>query len=65
MKHVLSFVDIEDQWEIDHLRASLGDASRITMHKETADLLLDELKETTVLSTFINSKVNKKVIVSI
>lgn len=62
MKPVISIVDIEDVWEIEHLNALLGGSFTVEYFKETADLVLDKIKNTTVLSTFINSKVNKNVI---
>src|SRR4030042_5602580 len=62
MKPVISIVDIEDTWEIEHLNDSLSGSFAVGYFKETADLVLDKIKDTTVLSTFINSKVNKNVI---
>ncbi len=62
MKSVISFVDIEDLWEIEYLKNSLNDSAVIRNFKETADLVLDKLKDTNILSTFINSKIDKNII---
>ncbi len=62
MKPAVSFVDVEDQWEIDYLKDALGPSAAIKDFKETADLVLDKIKDTTVLSTFIKSRVDKRVI---
>ena len=62
MKDIISFVDIEDQWEKDHLKDSLKDIASVRYFKETVDLVLDKIKDTTILSTFISSKVTPKVI---
>lgn len=65
MRPVISFVDIEDDWEIEYLRNALNQTCSINNFKETADLVLDKLRDTTVLSTFINSRIDKKVIDSL
>jgi len=65
MKPVVSFVDIEDSWEVDYLKNSLDKEVSFKNFKETADLVIDRTKDTTVLSTFINSKVDKHVIDSL
>ncbi len=65
MKPVISFVDIEDSWEIEYLRKSLGAAGTIQNFSETTDLVLDKIKDTVILSTFIQSKVDKKIIDSL
>lgn len=65
MKPVISFVDIEDPWEIEYLTSSLNKSASIKDFKETADLVLDKIKDTTVLSTFINSRINKDIIDSL
>ncbi|MFH1359530.1 MAG: NAD(P)-dependent oxidoreductase [Candidatus Omnitrophota bacterium] len=62
MKHVISFVDIEDAWESEYLRKALGPSCTIKDFEETADLVLEKIKETTILSPFINSSINKNVI---
>ena len=59
---VISFVDIEEPWEIEYLNNSLKDIATTRSFKETADLILDKIKDTVILSTFINSKINKSVI---
>ena len=65
MKPVISVVDIEDQWEIDYLKNALCQHAEVRNFKETADIILDDIKNTTILSTFINSKVSKDVIDSL
>jgi len=65
MKPLISFVDIEDLWEIDHLKKSLNKTASIKHFKETADLVIDNIKQTVILSTFINSKITKNVIDSL
>lgn len=62
MKPVISIVDIEESWEIEHLKRSLGAVGQVQNFGETADLVLDKAKSTDILSTFIQSKVDKKVI---
>ena len=62
MKHVISLVDIEEPWEIEYLAHALRNVAPIKDFKETADLVCEKLKDTTILSTFINSKVNKNTI---
>jgi D-lactate dehydrogenase len=62
MKSLISFVDIDEAWEIDYLKNALAEKGTVKNFAETADLVLDKIKDTTVLSTFIQSKVNKKVI---
>ncbi|UCC94650.1 MAG: hydroxyacid dehydrogenase [Candidatus Omnitrophota bacterium] len=65
MNSVISFVDIEEFWEIEHLTNSLNGSGSIKNFKETANLILDKIKDTTILSTFINSKVTKDIIDSL
>ncbi len=62
MKSVITVVDIEDSWEIEHLNESLKQSFSINYFKETVDLVLDKIKGSTILSTFINSQVNKDII---
>jgi D-lactate dehydrogenase len=62
VKPLVAIVDIEDGWEIDHLKTSLSGKYDVTYHKETADLVLDSIKTASILSTFIQSKVDKKII---
>jgi len=62
MKPVIAVVDIEDGWEIDYLKGRLSGGYDVTYNKETADLVLDSIKGALILSTFIQSKVDKKVI---
>lgn len=62
MNPVISFVDIDEAWEVEHLKNSLKDIGVIRNFSETADLLLDKIKDTAILSTFIQSRVDKKVI---
>jgi len=57
MKPVISFVDIEELWEIEHLKDSLKEIASVKNFKETVDLILDKIKDTTILSTFINSNI--------
>ncbi|MFC1703541.1 NAD(P)-dependent oxidoreductase [Candidatus Omnitrophota bacterium] len=65
MKPVVSFVDIEDLWEAEYLKDRLQTEVTLKHYAETADLALDKIKDSVVLSTFINSKVDKKVIDSL
>jgi len=65
MKSIMSFVDIEDLWEIEHLKNLLSELGIIKNFKETADLVLDKIKDTTILSTFINSKIDKRIVDSL
>ncbi len=62
MKPAVAVVDIEDLWEIDHLKEALGDRYDVTYHNLTADLALERIKGAFALSTFIQSKIDKKVI---
>ncbi len=62
MKPLISFVDIDETWEVEYLKKALADKCTFKNFSETADLVLSEIKDTTILSTFIQSKVNKKVI---
>ncbi|MBN3038528.1 MAG: hydroxyacid dehydrogenase [Candidatus Omnitrophica bacterium] len=62
MKEIISFVDIEEPWEAEYLKGSLDGSSDVRDYPETADLLLDKINETTILSTFINSKISREVI---
>ena len=65
MKHVVSFVDIQEPWEAEYLRNALSKIVSVKSFTETADLVVEEIKDTTILSPFINSKVNKSVIDSL
>jgi len=65
MNEIATFVDIEDQWEKDYLAEALKGIASVKSYKETADLVQDKAKDTTILSTFINSKVTKQVIDSL
>ena len=65
MKDIVSFVDIDDLWEIDYLKNSLEGILVVKNFKEPADAVLDKIKDTTILSTFINSKVTKDVVDSL
>jgi D-lactate dehydrogenase len=62
MKIAISFVDIEDKWEADYLSDSLCEAGPVKAFKETADVVLDRIKDAVILSTFIHSKVDKDII---
>lgn len=62
MEPAVAFVDIDDAWEIDYLKKSLSGEYHITCHKETADLVLDRIRDVSVLSPFIQSKIDKKII---
>ncbi len=62
MKPLISFVDIEESWEKDYLDKLLSSDFEIRHFKETADLVLDDIKGSAVISPFINSQINKKVI---
>jgi len=65
MKNVISFVDIEEVWEVDYLKSSLNKDALVKNFKETADLVLGKIKDTAILSTFINSRINKDIIESL
>jgi len=65
MKNAVSFVDIEDKWEAEYLKNSLREEALVKTFKESADLVLDKLKDTATLSTFINSKVTREMIDSL
>jgi D-lactate dehydrogenase len=65
MKYVISIVDIEDAWEAEYLKGSLKHPAEIKSFNETADLVLDKIKDTVILSTFINSRIDKRVIDSL
>lgn len=62
MKHVVSFVDIEEPWEAEYLRNALNKIVSVKTFKETADLVTGEIEDTTIISPFINSRINKPVI---
>lgn len=62
MKPVISVVDIDEPWEIEYLKDALNQTAQVLNFGETADLVLDKLNSTTILSTFIDSKVNQEVI---
>lgn len=62
MRPVISFVDIEDSWEIEYLNDALKNLAEIRHFKETADLVLEEIKDSDILSTFINSRISKDII---
>jgi D-lactate dehydrogenase len=62
MKPVIAVVDIEDKWEIDHLKEALDGRYESTYYKETADLVIENIKSAVILSPFIQSKIDKKVI---
>ncbi|MFH1655717.1 MAG: NAD(P)-dependent oxidoreductase [Candidatus Omnitrophota bacterium] len=65
MKQIISFVDIEEAWEAGYLKKALSETGVIKDFKETADLLLDKIKDSSILSSFINSNINKKIIDSL
>lgn len=66
MKHIVSFVDVEEPWEAEYLRNALSGTVSVKSFKETADLVArEDIKDTTILSPFINSIVNKSVIDSL
>lgn len=65
MKPTVVFVDIEDRWEIDYLTGLLCKQFEVKFFKEPADLALDKINDAVILSTFIQSKVDKKVIEAI
>ncbi len=65
MKHVVSFVDVEESWEAEYLRNALSKSASVRSFAETADLAAKEIKDTTILSPFINSKIDKSVIDSL
>jgi D-lactate dehydrogenase len=65
MRPVLAFVDIEDTWEARYLKSPLAKKTLVKDFRETADLVLDKIKDACILSTFINSRINKKIIDSL
>ncbi len=65
MKHVVSFVDVEEPWEAEYLRNALSVIASVKTFKETADLVTKEIEDTTIISPFINSRINKSVIDSL
>lgn len=65
MKHVVSFVDIQEPWEAEYLRNALSKIASVKSFTETADLVAEDIKDTTIISPFINSKINKSVIDSL
>jgi len=65
MKPLISFVDIEEPWEIAYLKNVLSEIASVKTFKETADLAGNELKDSVILSTFINSHINKTIIDSL
>jgi len=65
MKPIISFVDIEDAWETAYLKDSLSGSGTIKAFEETADLVLDKIGDTNILSTFINSSVTRALIDSL
>lgn len=65
MKSIISFVDIEDRWEIDYLEKALSGSGAVKNFRETADLIIDKIKDSTILSTFINSRIDKAIIDSL
>ncbi|MBU4376367.1 MAG: hydroxyacid dehydrogenase [Candidatus Omnitrophica bacterium] len=62
MKPVMSFVDIEDSWEGEYLGNSLRETGSVKTFDETADVVLDKIKDASILSPFIHSMVNKEMI---
>jgi D-lactate dehydrogenase len=65
MNDVAAFVDIEDSWETEYLRDYLQKVATFKSFKESADLTLDNIKDATILSTFINSKISSQIIDSL
>jgi len=65
MKHVVSFVDVEEPWEAEYLRNALSKIASVKSLKETADLVTKDIEDTTILSPFINSRIDKSVIDSL
>ncbi len=65
MKHVITFANIEDRWEADYLDKAFSGVADIRHFKESPDMIINDIKDTTILSTFINSQVNKSVIMSL
>jgi D-lactate dehydrogenase len=62
MSEIISFLDIEDAWEREYLEKALQNAGSIRFFSETADLLKADIKDSTILSTFINSRIDKEII---
>lgn len=65
MKGVISFVDVDEDWESLYLKDRLADTAAIKHFSETADLVLEQIKDSTVLSAFIKSKIDKNIIDSL
>jgi D-lactate dehydrogenase len=65
MKPLITFVDIEEDWEAEYLKKALEAWGKILDFKEPVDLVLDKIKETVILSTFIKSNIDKKIINSL
>lgn len=62
MGHVISFMNIEDKWEIDYLDNSLKGIAKVRHFNESPELVINDIKDTTILSTFVNSSVTKDII---
>ena len=62
MKPLVSFFNIEDLWEIEHLKSALPQSVSVKTFKETVDLVLAKIQNTTIFPSFINFKVDKKAI---
>ncbi|MDP3787140.1 MAG: NAD(P)-dependent oxidoreductase [Candidatus Omnitrophota bacterium] len=58
-------MDIQEPWEAEHLRNALSKIASVKSFTETADLVAEDIKDTTIISPFINSKINKSVIDSL
>ncbi|MBN3040199.1 MAG: hydroxyacid dehydrogenase [Candidatus Omnitrophica bacterium] len=65
MKPLITFLNIEDSWEIEYLKNRLNGHHYIKHFKEPAEHVIEQIKETEILSIFVNSNVNKKVIDSL
>lgn len=57
---MIAFVEMKDAWERAFVKKELGDAGQAAFFNEAAEMRAGDLKEASVLSVFINSKVDGK-----
>ena len=62
---MITFLEVEDSWEEKYLRGNFHTADEVRYFKETAQKLKSEITEARVLSVFIKSKIDKKLITSL
>lgn len=59
MKEMIAFVEVHESWQADYFKKALEDTGTLRFYGESLSGVAAKLKEATILSPFINSRIGK------